>query len=404
MNIDDTTAKDPCPKDSPTVISGTVYDPAANNPIYNVVVYVPSKPLDPIASGASCERCESPISGKPIAATLTNTKGEFSFAVPACSQSLVLQVGKWRRQIPLTNINSCQENKLTDKNLTRLPRDKSEGNIPLIAMVTGRVDTFECVLRKIGVADSEFTTPSSDGRVHLYQLNGGTAGPGTPLMADLMSNPATLAKYDMVIFACEGGRSIEVPAHQQNLIAYANAGGRVFATHYSYTWLDNVVPFSQTAAWNRRTNPQDPLMAMVDTSFPKGQAFAEWLVNVGASPTLGQLTIANPTRHNVDRVVPPSLRWIHGINMQDKTMPPTVQHYTFLTPVGTPPNMQCGKVLFSDFHVEDSSNLMPGTVFPAQCNNNPMTPQVKALEFMVFDLGSCIQIDDEPPKVPQIIL
>ncbi len=34
------------------------------------------------------------------------------------------------------------------------------------------------------------------------------------------------------------------------MINYANAGGRLFATHYSYSWLYNIAPFSGTATWN----------------------------------------------------------------------------------------------------------------------------------------------------------
>jgi len=81
----------------------------------------------------------------------------------------------------------------------------------------------------------------------------------------------------------------------------------------------------------------------------------------------------------------------------------------------TPPALQCGRVLFSDFHVRD---VMPQVehdkVFPSQCGKactkdsdcatdgtcvdsvclDPMNAQEKLLEFMIFDLGSCVP----PPK------
>ncbi len=77
-------------------------------------------------------------------------------------------------------------------------------------------------------------------------------------------------------------------------------------------------------------------------------------------------------------------------------------HYTFNTPVGLPAGAQCGKVLFSDFHVVPHA-VMGGT-FPAECDASPMTPQEKALEFMLFDLSSCVQQDSLPPVPPKPVL
>jgi hypothetical protein len=63
-------------------------------------------------------------------------------------------------------------------------------------------------------------------------------------------------------------------------------------------------------------------------------------------------------------------------------------------------------VLFSDFHVNDGDSL--NTNFPDECQqgctvNNPcpMTPQEKVLEFMMFDLASCIQPDQTGSCTPR---
>jgi hypothetical protein len=67
-------------------------------------------------------------------------------------------------------------------------------------------------------------------------------------------------------------------------------------------------------------------------------------------------------------------------------------HYTFDTPVAYAPDpaptTQCGRVLFSDFHVSDAKS--GGDTFPAECSKTTMTAQEKTLEFMLFDLASCV--------------
>jgi hypothetical protein len=90
-----------------------VYDPAGKNPLYNVIVYVPNAPLAPITHGATCETCNTAPSGTPIASALTDTHGRFKIEKNALGTNippsgtdipLVIQIGKWRRQIKLGTV------------------------------------------------------------------------------------------------------------------------------------------------------------------------------------------------------------------------------------------------------------------------------------------------------------
>jgi hypothetical protein len=362
----------------------------APDPLYNAVVYIPNAPVAAFTPGVSCDRCGAATSGSPVVSAVTGPDGRFVLRdVPVGANiPLVIQLGRWRRQVTIRNVNPCVDNALTTSD-TRLPRNRGEGDIPLMAMVTGNVDALECVLRKIGIADSEFTTPANNGRVQFYVANGATMGGSTPAATALYNDPATLARYDMVLFACEGRENRKPPAAQRNVVNYANAGGRVFSTHFSYTWLDNIAPWSSVATWRvGQRNPNNPLTGLIDTSFPRGAAFAQWLRIVGASTGTNQISITDP-RHDVDAVVAPTARWIYS------TSPTTVQHLTFNTPVGTAAEAQCGRVLFSDFHVSGAQT--GGRTFPAECSNTPLTAQEKVLEFMLFDLASCVAPDMPRP-------
>jgi hypothetical protein len=351
-------------------------------------------------------------SGKPLVNTLSDFAGKFVLQnVPVGDNiPLVIQVGRWRRQVVIPKVLPCVDNPIGGE-LTRLPRNKGEGDIPLTAIATGKVDTLECVLRKIGVDDAEFTLPTGDGRIRIYRANGANAGGGTPGLAELIGNLDTLRKYDMTVFECEGTEiKVNKPAAaKQNVIDYANVGGRLFFTHYSYTYLFDVLPFMNTAAWvpadahGQRPTPggKDPLTGIIDQSFPKGMAFAQWLEVVGATnPGPGQIQIRDP-RHDLDAVMPPSQRWIYSTAVPAGSgrpaIPATVQHYTFNTPIGLPEAQQCGRALYSDFHVADVSDAS-GDTFPEECGADaPLTAQEKVLEFMLFDLANCIQPDKAPP-------
>jgi hypothetical protein len=393
-----------CPNGGTTTITGTVYAPNGTDPLYGTLVYVPNSAVQPFTPGVSCGSCSLDVSGAPLVSAVTGVDGTFTITnMPAGANiPLVIQNGRWRRQVVIPTVTACAGTAVA-ASLTHMPTSKAQGDIPLMAFATGSVDSLECVLRKIGILDTEFTNPGGTGRIQFFVGDGenGLAGgaqfsASTPSETQLWGTQAAIDQYDMVYFPCQGGAFARTSASQQILVDYANAGGRVFATHYSYVWLYDDSPFSTTATWavdpnDLNTFAKDPGLGIINQGFPQGLALAQWLKILYPTSTLGQIQI-NTLRHDFTAVAATSSLWISD---QD-TAPPQGQgtvpmHYTFDTPVGAMPANQCGRVLYDDFHVEDAeNNPTTGQIFPAECNNDPMTPQEKMLEFMIFDLGSCV--------------
>src|SRR5699024_7931863 len=84
---------------------------------------------------------------------------------------LIIQSGKWRRQITIPNVAACGTTSLAAAD-TSLPKNKSQGYMPHIALTTGGADSLECLIRKLGIDDSEITTNAAAGRVNFFHGNG----------------------------------------------------------------------------------------------------------------------------------------------------------------------------------------------------------------------------------------
>jgi hypothetical protein len=394
-----------CKDGSKTTLSGVVHTPARNNPdpIYNAVVYVPATQPAPFADQVTCERCGQ-VSGKPVAAALTGPDGKFAMQdVPSGKDvPVVIQLGKWRRQVRIPEVKACQDNAVPEE-LTRFARNKSEGDIPRIAIVTSPYDPLECILRSIGIDEAEFTVPSADGRVHVYAGGGSDLGPATPYPRELWTDVETLKNYDMVLLPCGSTPSRSVSADPEQALAnveqYTEAGGRVFITDLSFDLLTNSSKRRDVANWLPSLDDVGfgKIGGTVDTSFPKGVALATWLQIIGATTTLGELELLD-TYQRAESVKAKTQRWLYT------KAPETLQTFTFNTPLGVADEAQCGRVAYSSFHIASSSIASGSNAhFPNRCADTPLTAQERVLEFLLFDLASCVQIETDPPQVPTIV-
>jgi hypothetical protein len=138
--------------------------------------------------------------------------------------------------------------------------------------------------------------------------------------------------------------------------------------------------------------------------FPKGVALHQWLGTVGALNN--DLLPITEARHNADVSVmnKPSQPWI--VADQNAMPPGATQYLSFNTPTDalTSPDAKgyCGRVVFSDLHVGAASGDDPTQPVPIECRDAKLSPQEAALEFMLFDLSSCVTPDDTPPAPPVV--
>jgi len=459
-----------CAPGNTTTISGIVYDPAGKNPLYNISVFVldPSSPLPDLEKIPISCGCSQLLPAKVAAiGAPTDAAGHFEIpCAPSGNVTLVVQAGKWRRTYDNINVVANQQNVIPN---LRLPANSSEGSLPNIAISTGGSDSFECLPLRIGVSASEYVAGSAaGGHVHIYTgLRGATPATGAvESYKTLWDSQAHLNEHDVVILSCEGaettggiagtrGNPGAPPlnaATQQYLMNYANAGGRVFASHFQYAWF-NTGPFAsgdqQLATWTTGMGGLDDTIsfpAEVNTTltggvaFPEGAALQQWLGLVGAL-TNNQLPVWF-VRSNVQALAqPPSTEWLHLASSSPKA-PSATQYFSADTPIGSSGDKVCGRVVYSALHVSGGADknapgvpvdypsgtggasstggaggaggrtgggMMGGGVAPQQggtvpsgCAMHPLTPQELALEFMFFDLSSClVPIGQEPPVIPK---
>ena len=421
-----------CPDGGHTTLAGKVYDPAGKNPLYNVAVFVPNDPatLPAIPPGTdSCDSCNSTL-GSAVSIALTDANGAFTLTdVPSGKNvPLVVQIGKWRRVITVPSVTACATTQLpsSGSGQARLPRNHMEGDMPQMALLTGGLDDLGCFLTRMGIDAAEYTAPHAGGRLDIYQglsldgaggpgLSTGTAGNCTNTSCPLWASKQSFESYDIVLLACEGdtfdpdaqtdgglggvlggGKTNVTKAGKQALHDWLDEGGKVFATHFHYTWFQNgPADFQAVANWKGYSLGTSMCNnCAIDRTFPKGSSFFDWLSGVGALSGTGiNLTgvadsVSTVTQGMTDR-------WLYDSSSND------TKHLSFETPIGgiagaAPGAQYCGKAVFTDVHAGGA----PSGDVPGSCKAMDLSAQEKALEFLFFDLAACVGDDSQDPAVP----
>ena len=264
----------------------------------------------------------------------------------------------------------------------------------------------ECVFRKLGIesagATNQFGNPTgftgAGGRIRLYRdnddgnnANGGAVINGsTPRTDTALTNlQANLDQYDAVVFGCPGGENDRSNAIDDRVRAYANKGGRVFATHFNYVYLYDRTPWDTTVTWDS-ANAQSAgnganatWVGEINTSPGKRLLFSQWLggplVNALSATSPPRITITEP-RNNADvPVANGAEEWItyhsDGASGNPQTGTKALLHYTFNTPL----NLSLIHIYYEDagHGVEPRGSDRPG---PRERRENYNVGRTRAIE------------------------
>ena len=403
------------------VVSGKVYAPNGMDPISGASIYVPTG-NDEFPPGVSCDVC-STGSFQSCTQTFSGVDGSFRLiGVPAGTTEVDIQKGRFRRRLHLDV--PCGELMLT-ADQSRLPRNSTEGDIPKIAVANGEWDKLECVLRKIGLDASA---------IDIFNHSDSFNESGKPDFSTLVQNFDMLKAYNIVFINCSDNTLesyLSNSAVVGNLKNYVGMGGRLYITDWSYDHIEQVPDWSSLVCWQPTGTCGGGAEPMHQAALGKDgievdatvedAMMQQWLQQLGATNTNGTVHI---THFLIDWVmqksnVQPAVKeWVKGsVQSQDGSINGELP-LTFTFDYNT-----CGRVLYSSYHTlgrdtdtcGTGGGLVPcqtnadcggGTCqfgfcigggggssschFPDYCDSNPLSPQERILEYLIFEISTCV--------------
>jgi len=360
-------------------VTGVVRAPEGTIPISGALVYLSQSAPPAIPDGVYCDACEELTSSTPH--TLTGANGYFDLPTHLTGDLfLVVQKGQFRRVRQVTINEGTQAMPAA---VTTLPArmDKANGDdVPRMALIQGQWDHIEVSLAKLGLANitEGFLGPEVDTANAAFDFIDSGARDG------LLTNWDQIKNYHIVFIPCSGSSGTtcndSLPGNaqvQENLRQFVRAGGKLYATDYSYEFVRQ--PWPQLVTFNSANGSIGSGCLSFEYDAPatvNDAGMRDWLAaqnppitnfDVVANYTMVDALNAGPVLDldgNSINTTPKN--WVSGL-WQGGNHPATVSFQD-----------QCGRVMFSTYHTEGGAG------------ESTLLPQELALLYVILEVGVCV--------------
>ncbi|HLA54919.1 MAG TPA: carboxypeptidase-like regulatory domain-containing protein [Flavobacterium sp.] len=315
-----------------------------------------------------------------IAEKTTDALGAFTVEhLPEGNLTVELSKGKFTREVQVS-LHADYELPTTERSLDTFPH---------MAVVTGYYDAIEDILFNIGIVDPVTGAPAFDiidgqtGRPSIASRqahgHGDIVGRSSTLapnvtfsVSQLLHDTTMLSTYDILFLDCGGNDTVTGDAvAMANLKTFIENGGIVYATDWTYTYIQSMFPANDYMSFSTPEKGGDSLTADVAVT---NADLTTWLEGQGitVTPTVqinGFLTAwqmidtFNPA--NVDDWVVANSVQYDGVTVNNKALA-----FTF--------NYGCGGVFYSSFHTHG--------------NNTSEVTIEQMMDYFIFELsalGNC---------------
>ena len=372
------------PSEAVAFVSGTVLAPEGTIPISGALVYATQDEVAPIPQQVFCDRCvDLPANA---AYTFSAADGTFSLGVLSPGDwSIAMQKGSFRRVHKTTVVGGVDQQ--IDAAYSTLPttRDVGTGDeIPRIAVATvdlGLWDHISNSLGKLGLGQVDGFGALEPG-TESFDIYGPQSahGPASALLTDY----ATLSQYHIVFFPCAvdwPDTYLTDPNVLSNLRDFVLAGGRIYATDYSYDILRRA--FEEPIQWlyddgsfgAAETSQYDAAATVLDADMAAWlavQGITSFTLEANYTVVDGVQDYQAPDEDGVTVMMTPKV-WVNAAVPGAGDRPATISY-----------EYGCGRALFSTYHTEPWGLESP-------------MPQERALLYTILEVGVCLG-ELPPPK------
>lgn len=375
--------------DLPAKLHGKVVAPEGTIPIAGALVYTTTTAPPAIPDHVYCDKCVKLTDGTPYATTAAD--GTFTLPTFLGEQFLVVQKGAFRRVRKITAVTGDQT---VPKAFTTMPpkTDKANGDdVPKIAVMLGAWDPIEMVLARMGLeakitvggfpAHARVLSKDATGFAIYGVQDLGETSP-YPSPTKLITDPTEISKYHIVFIPCSGSSNMDsMPvcsgvwaggAAQSTIDGFVKAGGRVYASDWSYEYVRQ--PFSGFVTWQGQTSTVGSACQSGGGDQPAtvdDPGLTAWLAAQGRTLDVVKDAWTHITSVNPMPDVDPDGKKV--------TTTPKVWVEASGQPATTSFEHSCGRVLYTTYHTQPTAEA-----------SAPLETQALALLYLILEVNVCV--------------